>query len=127
MNYRPKHSGTLLSGVCRLSVVSRNDFLSGNSASLSPPRSGSANERRANLVLCLECWCGGSHLLTVSLSLEANTHTLINTSLTRSARGQVSGSLGAFPHGDQHYSVNGLGPVSINADLKAMSVTHKYV
>ena len=43
-----------------------------------------------------------SHLLCVNLSLDARTRTLTKTSLTRSAHGQVSGSLGTHPHGDMH-------------------------
>ena len=59
------------------------------------------------------------------MSVDAKTRTFINISLTRSARGQVSGSLGTHPHGDTHCSVNGCGPVSISVDLNAVSVTHK--
>ena len=35
--------------------------------------------------------------------------------------------IGTLPHGDKHCSVNGCGHVSSSTDLKAASVTHKWV
>ena len=61
-----------------------------------------ANQWCTCRVSCVACHFVDSHLFCASLKLEAETRTLIKTSMTRSVGGQVSGSLSTYPHGDLH-------------------------
>ena len=67
-----------------------------------------------------------NHLQGFNLSAAARMRTFIRTSLIMSACGLMSGLTSTHPHGDRHFNVKGHGPVSISADLIAVSVKHRW-